>query len=173
MPEALIRVFKTTDPKIAIGAFDNVREDLDNQLLWIDQNLPLEYDNPLDLARAYDKLSKADVFKRRIKRWQHWRFLVYINALITAGIAISKDAKYKKFVQYKPTGRLLKLWWAKQKNMKKKAIVSKIAAKTHCSAREVLKDIDYFKIMFKNKQMAGSIIQYLQLEKEEIEWLKK
>jgi len=171
---ALLKIFKTTDPKVAIGAFDNVREDLDEQLLWLDENLPYEYNKPGDLARAYDKLSKADVFNRRIKRWQHWRFLVYINALITAGIAVSKDEKYSKFTQYKPTGKLLKLWWAKQKSMKKKAIAGKIAEKTHSSVKEVVKDIEYFKLIFKkNEEMAGSITKYLDLDNEEIAWLKK
>jgi len=174
MPNALLKVFKTTDPKIAISAFDNVKEDLDQRLLWIDQNLPFEYTKAEDLARAYDKLSKADVFNRRIRRWQHWRFLVYINALITAGVAVSKDEKYKKFVQYKPTGRLLKLWWAKQKSMKKKAIAAKIAEKTHSSVKEVLKDIEYFKIIFKkDKGMANSIADYLDLDREEVSYLKK
>ncbi len=174
MPNALLKVFKTTDPKIAIGAFDNVKEDMNQRMLWIDQNLPFEYDKPEDLVRAYDKLSKADVFNRRIRRWQHWRFLVYINALITAGVAVSKDEKYKKFVQYKPTGRLLKLWWAKQKSMKKKAIAGKIASKTHSSVRGVLKDIEYFKVIFKkDKEMSEAISEYLDLGDEEISWLRK
>jgi len=174
MPTALLRVFKTTDPKIAIRAFENVKEDLNQQFLWIDENLPYEYTKPKDLALAYDKLSKADVFNRRIKRWQHWRFLVYINALITAGIAVSKDEKYHEFVKYKPTGRLLKLWWAKQKSMKKKAIAGKIAARTHSSVKEIVKEIEYYKIIFKkNKEMANSISEYADLDKEEIAWLKK
>lgn len=171
---ALLKIFKTTDPKIAITAFDNVKEDLNEQFLWLDENLPLEYEKPEDLARAYDKLSKADIFNRRIKRWQHWRFLVYINALLTAGVAVSKDEKYNKFVGYKPTGRLLKLWWAKQKSMKKKAIAAKIAEHTHSSAREVLKDIEYFKVIFrKNKEMSKAISDELELGKEEVDWLKK
>ena len=174
MPSALLKIFKTTDPKIAISAFDNVKEDMDQRMFWIDENLPYEYDKPADLARAYDKLSKADVFNRRIRRWQHWRFLVYINALITAGVAVSKDEKYKKFFQYKPTGRLLKLWWAKQKNMKKKAIAAKIAYKTHSSVREVVKNIEYFKVIFrKNQDMGNAISEYLDLDKEEVAWLKK
>ncbi len=170
---ALIRIFKTTDPKIAITAFDNVKEDIDKQILWIDENLPYEYEKPKDLARAYDKLSKADIFSGRIKRWQYWRFLVYINALITAGIAVSKDEKYHKLVQYKPTSRILKMWWAKQKNMKKKAIAEKIAAKIHASTKEIIKDIEFFRVIFKkNKDMAKKIAEYLNLGSEEIRWLK-
>ncbi|MBW2965869.1 replication factor C large subunit [Candidatus Woesearchaeota archaeon] len=174
MLQALVKVFKSTDPSVAVSAFDNVEEDLDQCALWLDENLPKEYTNPEDLARAYDKLSKADVFKRRIRRWQHWRFLVYINSLLTAGVAVSKDSKNKKFIPYKPTGRILKMWWAKQKSMKKKAIAEKLARKTHSSIKEQIKTIDYFKQIFKNdKEMAKQIADYLDLDKEEVAWLKK
>lgn len=170
---ALNKIFKTTNLKIAISAFDNVEEDLNEQLLWIDENLPKEYTKPIELAKAYEMLSKADVFNRRIKRWQHYRFLVYINALITAGIAAAKKEKYKHLVQYKPTGRILKLWWAKQKAMKKKAIAEKIALKTHSSKKEILKNtMPYLPIIFKNKEMRNDIINQLNLNDEEVEWLK-
>ena len=172
---ALFKIFKTTDPKIAISAFDNVKENLDEQLLWLDENLPKEYTNPEDLAKAYDKLSKADVFNRRIKRWQHWRFLIYINALITAGIAVSKKEKYKHHIQYKPTVKLLKLWWAKQKSMKKKAIAEKIGERIHCSTKEALKStLHYLQAAFKkNKIFRDELINELDLSREEVEWLKK
>ncbi|MBW2983488.1 replication factor C large subunit [Candidatus Woesearchaeota archaeon] len=171
---ALVKVFKSTDPKIAITAFDNVEEDLDKCFLWVDENLPHEYKKPADLARAYDKLSRADVFRGRIRRWQHWRFMVYENALLSAGVAVSKDEKYKEFTKYKPTGRLLKLWWAKQKNMKKKAIAAKIAEATHTSTRNILKDFEYFKVIFKkNKEMSKQLIEQLNLDKDEVAWLKK
>ena len=126
-----------------------------------------QYDKPEDLARAYDMLSRADVFRRRIKRWQHWRFLVYINALISGGVAVSKDEKYRKFVEYRPTGRILKMWWAKQKNMKKKAIAQKIAMHTHTSTKSMIKNVDYFSVIFKNdKQMADAIAADLELDKD-------
>lgn len=172
--EALFKIFKTTDPNLAITAFNNVNEDLNEAMLWIDENLPKEYEKPEDLARAYDMLSKADIFNSRIRRWQHWRFLVYVNALISAGVAVAKDEKYRKFVDYKPTGRILKMWWAKQKNMKKKAIAEKIANATHTSTKQMMKNIDFYKMIFKNdKGMANAISDQLELDKDEIAWLKK
>ena len=171
---ALNKIFKTTDLKIAISAFDSVEEDLDEQLLWIDENLPKEYKKPEELAKAYEMLSKADVFNRRIKRWQHYRFLVYINALITAGIASAKSEKYKQLVEYKPTGRILKLWWANQKAMRKKAIAEKIAGKTHSSKKEILKStMPYLPIMFRDTEMRNNIVNYLDLDEEEVEYLQK
>ena len=166
---AVVKIFKTTDPNIAVKAFEYVNEDVNQQLLWLDANLPEEYARPEDLARAYDALSKADVFQRRIRRWQHWRFLVYINALLTAGVAVAKDKKYEKFVQYKPTGRLLKIWWANQKAMKKKAIAEKIAAHTHTSAKEAIKSMPYYRqILRKDRPLA----EMLGLDAEEIDWVK-
>lgn len=171
---ALVKVLKSTEPSIALGAFDNINEDLDECVLWIDENLPKEYKNPQELANAYDVLSRADVFRGRISRQQHWRFQSYINELLTAGIATAKCEKKSGFVQYSRTGRILKLWWAKQKNMKKKEIAKKIAFKTHCSAKEAFKNIEYFKIIFqKEKRFAKKAADEFKLEKEEIEWLKK
>jgi len=170
---ALLKIFKSTDPKIAITAFDSVAEDLDEQLLWIDENLPKEYTKKEDLARAYEYISKADLFNRRIRRWQHWRFLVYINAFLTAGIAVSKDEKYEGFTPYKPTGRILKMWWAKQKAMKKKSIAGKIAAITHTSTREMIKSMPYFRMMFRDKGLSEKLSSELKLDEEEIEWMRK
>lgn len=171
---ALTRIFKTTKADIAKDAFEDVEEDIDERFLWIDENLPREYSGE-DLARAYDLVSRADVYRGRIRRRQHWRFLVYINALLTAGIATAKKEKNKSAVQYKPTGRLLKIFWANQKNMKKKAIAAKIAEKTHCSRSKAMKSsLPYIKFIFeKNNKMAEGIAEGLGLEKEEIEWLKK
>ncbi len=170
---ALTKIFKTTKADIAKDAFEDIGEDMDERFLWIDENLPKEYSGE-DLARAYDMLSRADVYRGRIRRWQHWRFLVYINALMTAGIATAKNEKNKEIVQYKPTGRLLKIFWANQKNMKKKAIASKIAAKTHCSTKRALQSsLPYIKFIFENnKEMAKDIAEDIGLEKEEIEWMK-
>jgi replication factor C large subunit len=175
MIQALLKVFKTTDPEIAIKAFDNVDEDLDKCMLWIDENLPKEYTKPEDLAKAYDKLSKADVFRGRIRRWQNWRFLTYINQLLTVGVALSKNEKYHKFVQYKPTVKLLKLWRANLKYQKRKAIAQKISEKTHSSTKEVLQDtLPYLKVIFrKNRSMAEKLTEELDLDKEEVAWLKK
>lgn len=170
---ALLKVFKTTDPAIAMNAFDNVDEELDKCVLWLDENLPHEYEKPADLARAYDMLSRADVMQSRIRRWQHWRFLVYVNAYLTAGVAVAKDEKYQKFTQYKPTTRILKLWQAKQKYEKRKAIAAKVAAKTHTSTRDALQNhLPYLQVIFsKDKAMGGKIAKELDLEKEEVEWL--
>lgn len=172
---ALVKIFKIKDAGIAINAFENVDEDIDKCFLWVDENLPKEYTDPEDLAKAYDMLSKADVLRGRISRWQHWRFLDYINTLLTAGVAVSKKEKNTEFIKYCQTTRILKLWHAKMKYMKRKEIAKKIALKTHSSQKEIIKDtLPYMQVIFKkNKKEAEKIADYLDLNEEEKEWLIK
>jgi len=46
-------------------------------------NLPKEYTKAEDLAKAYENLSLADVYFGRIRRWQYYRFYVYIYNLLS------------------------------------------------------------------------------------------
>jgi len=171
--DALLKIFKTKDAKIALGALNNVDFNFDDLMLWLDWNLPMEYKEPKDLARAYDAISKADVYRRRIKRRQHWRFLIYMNSLLSAGVATSKHKKNKNIIDYQQTKRILKMWMANNKFAKRKSIAQKIAEKTHISAKVALKDtLPYIKKMFENEK--GMLIaDELDLNDDEIVWLKK
>ena len=170
MVNALIRIFKTTKPEIALPALNDVEEDIDKIFLWIDENLPKEYKKNGDLAKAFDNLSLADVYRGRIRRWQYWRFLVYIYDLLTAGIALSKKEKYPGFNKYTRTKRILRMWQFNQKNSKRKAIAEKIAEKTHTSSKRVIQDtLPYIKYIIEKD---ASIANYFEFSKEEIAYLK-
>jgi replication factor C large subunit len=172
---ALVKVFKNSDPALALGAFDSTDTDVDECFLWLDHNLAGEYTNPADRSRAYDILSRADVFRGRIKRQQHWRFLSYIFELITAGIAVAKDSKSKNPPKYERSSRILKIWMANMKYAKRKAIAQKIAEATHCSARTAIQQaLPWLQVVVKNNpKQAQLIAEELDLDEEEVEWLKK
>jgi len=166
-------IFKATDVNNSLPALNNVDIPFNEIFLWLDENLPKEYTKPEDLYHAYQKLSKADLFNSRIRRQQHWRFLVYISNFLTAGISTSKSQKYPAFTKYGPTTRILKLWKAKMRNFKKKDIASKIALKTHSSQKQVLKNFPYHKTIFKNAENQQPFIDQFDLSNEEIDWLNK
>lgn len=164
---ALVKVFKNSDAKIALSAVDNIDEDLDEFILWVDENLPKEY-TAEDLEKAYDSLSKADVFRGRIIKREYWRFLVYASALATAGIAVSKTQKYKQFISYKRSSRILSIWIANQKLAKKKSIAEKLAKKTHVSLKVAVKSLPYLYPALATKQVQED----LGLLEEEVEYIK-
>jgi len=169
---ALRIVFKSKSANAVLGAFDNVDMDLDEIFLWLDENLPKEYRSS-ELAEAYDKLSRADVFKGRIRRQQYWNFLPYIYALITAGIAVSKKKVNEGFMSYKPTSRLLKIWI--ENRTKKMTIAVKYAKMIHCSKKKARTEMPYFSMiyagMLKNKQPTEQLNKQLSLDNDEIEYL--
>ncbi|MFW6378724.1 MAG: replication factor C large subunit [Nanoarchaeota archaeon] len=169
--DVLIRVFKSTDPDVVFGAYDNVDEDLDKIFLWLDENIPREYTRSSDLYRAYDVLSKADRFFGRIRRWQYYRFYVYCYILLSVGIALSKDAKYATAPTYKQPTRLLKYWRANIAYAKRDSVVEKIAIATTTSKSRVRKDSLYFLLPALTRSQ--ELQDELDLTDDEISWLEK
>jgi replication factor C large subunit len=173
--DGITRILKTKDIEIALGALEDVSEDLDEVLMWMDENMPREYTKAVDLARGYEALSKAAVFKGRISRQQHWRFLVYISALLTVGVALAKDEKYKQFVKYERSGRPLKIWIYNRKNLLRKSIAQKLARLTHSSVHYAFAEtVPYIQVIYKNdKDARAELDDALELDEKEIEWLKE
>jgi len=167
---ALMIIFKSSSVDNALLALDDLDLDLNEIFLWLDENLPKEYTKPAALAKAYEALSRADVFNGRIRKRQHWRFLVYINNLLTAGISSAKDEKNPSFVKYSPTMRLLKIWQANMKYAKKKDIAVKYAKATHTSTKVALEQLPYLQVIFKKGNL--NLAAELDLTAEEVDWLR-
>ncbi len=146
---------------------ENTSIDLDEYMLWLDENLPKEYSQE-DVFDAYELISKADIFKGRIQHWQYWRFLVYRSFLITTGISIKKLTINKNISEYKRSMRPLRIWQLNMKNSKMKTIAKKIGKQTHISTKEVIKTFNSYKRIIKDKRTH----EELKLEPEEIEWIK-
>ncbi|MBS3165327.1 replication factor C large subunit [Candidatus Woesearchaeota archaeon] len=136
LESVLPRIFRSSDANVAFAALDGVEEDLDEALLWIEENLPEEYRSPADLSRAMGALSLADVFRGRIVRRQHWRLQLYVRLLLTAGVALAKETRPKGAIRYRRPGRILSIWMAKRFNAYRDSVCGRIAELTHCSARE-------------------------------------
>lgn len=166
---ALQHIFKDSNiDDSMIKVFDEVDMSIDELFLWIEENIPLEYKGE-ELAKAYNALSKADVFRGRIYRKQHWRFLVYEYFLLSGGIAASKDYNKTGFTSYKKPSRILKIWLNNQRTMKKKSICVKYAKHTHISIKRAMRDFLLIKIILQNEK----IRKELKLDEEEINYLNK
>lgn len=164
---ALKEVFQSQTSRQIIEVFDNTDLNLDEILLWIEENIPSEYKGSA-LANAYNSLSKADVFRGRIYRQQYWRFLVYQNFFLTAGISSATMLKSKKFTKYSKPSRILKIWLSNQKNANKKSIVAKYAEQAHMSKRKAYKEAFLLPLIL-NPQAQ----KRLDLNEKEIQWLEE
>ncbi len=164
--EALNLIFKSKKPEIVLGALDYVDINYEEFILWLEENLPKVYEKE-DLNKAFDMLSKADVFFGRIKRWQHWRFLVYINAFLTAGVALAKEKKGRGELSFARPLRPLRIWQSNIKNAKKLVLAEKIAEKLHCSSKKIFDTtIPYLKFIVKKEK--ERFFKEFGLEKEDL-----
>ncbi len=163
---ALKNIFQAPTDKKTISIFNNTKLELNEILLWIEENIPLEYKGKA-LAKAYNSLSNADLFKGRIYRQQYWRFLVYQNFFLSAGISASTKLKNKKFIKYQKPSRILKIWLSNQKNAKKKSITIKYAKFTHMSKKKANKESFLFPFILNQQAQIK-----LDLDEKEQKWLE-
>lgn len=163
---ALRLIFKGKATEDTLRIFDSVKMPIDEIILWVEENIPSEYQGE-ELAKAYDRLSKVDVFKGRIYKQQYWRFLVYENVLLSYGIAASKKGVKTGFTSYKKPTRILKIWLHNRRTAKKKSIAEKYAKYAHVSLKRAMREFPILKPIMKNPD----IRKELKLSEEEINYL--
>ena len=166
---ALRLIFKGKPTNDMLKTYDSVNMSIDEIILWVEENIALEYTGE-SLARAYDLLSKVDIFKGRIYKQQYWRFLVYENIFLSYGISSSKkESKSFGFTSYKKPTRILKIWMNNQRTMKKKSISQKYSKCVHIGEKRALQDFPLIKKIINSND---KIKKELKLTEDEIEYLK-
>src|SRR3989338_5251200 len=166
---ALQHIFKNAkiDSEM-INVFEEVNMPIDEIFLWIEENIPIEYKG-VELAKAFDSLSIADVFRGRIQRQRHWRFMVYEYFLLGPGIAGVKQYNRTGWTSYKKPSRILKIWLQNQRAAKKKSICQKYAKYCHISTKTAMKDFMLLKVILQSEV----IRKELKLNDDEIAYLDK
>lgn len=168
---ALKLIFKGKPTNDSLRVFDSVNMSIDEIILWVEKNIPAEYQGE-ELEKAFDSLSKTDIFKRRIYKQQYWRFLVYENFFLSYGISAAKNldrGPRSGFTSYKKPDRILKIWMNNKKNEKKKTIAQKYARYVHIGEKRAMNEF----IVVKEFLKKPSIQKELRLTEGEIEYLTK
>jgi replication factor C large subunit len=165
---ALKKVFQIKPNEEILSIYDSVNMSLDEIMLWVEENIPSEYKGE-ELAMAYDKLSKADVFKGRIYKQQYWRFMLYQNIFLSYGISSAKKQNKIGFTKYKKPTRILKIWMNNQKTIHKKTISQKYSKLVHIGEKRAMNEFSIIKQIINSNQ---KIAKELKLTEEELEYIK-
>jgi replication factor C large subunit len=164
---SLRKIFKEKPSNELLNTFDSVNMPIDDIILWVEENIPAEYSGE-ELAKAYDLLSRTDIFKGRIHKQQYWRFLVYENIFLSYGIASSKKNPKTGFTSYKKPTRILQIWLNNQKTIQKKSICEKYAQYVHISQKRAMNEFQTIKQILKSN---SDIQKELKFDEEEIDYL--
>jgi replication factor C large subunit len=146
--DALKTIFKTKSALAAKISISNVDKDPEEIFWWIENNISREYEKPEEIAKAFEILSKADLFKQRIVRRQDWSLKKYMIDLMTAGVASAKKEMYRKFTKYQYPSKLIVLGRTKVERKEEKEKLLELSKKLHCSTKKIKSEfLPYFKIM--------------------------
>lgn len=146
--DALKMIFKTKTALAAKLSIQSVDKNFDEIFLWIEQNIINEYEKPEEIAKAYNMLSRADLFRQRIKIRQNWKFQKYMIDLMTGGVALSKKEMYRKFSRYEYPDKIKFLGRTKFKRKEDKEKLIKLSKNLHCSVKKVREEfLPYFKVL--------------------------
>jgi replication factor C large subunit len=101
MYDAVRTILKSDNTRAARRAATEMDESPDFLLLWLSENIPLEYREIPDMARAMEVLARADLFLARAQRTQNYRLWAYATDLMTGGVATAKDKEYRFYTRYR------------------------------------------------------------------------
>ncbi len=137
------KIFKTQSYSEAVRAGDESEVDFNLLSRWLEENIPSEYEAPEEVFKAFDALSRADVFRGRKMRRQHHELYKYERALTLAGVALSKKQRYAKFTRYSFPSIVKELAAARASRNALNEIASAASRKMHCSRREALESVAF------------------------------
>lgn len=166
--EVLKVIFKTRDIRNSIQIMNDSDKDPEEIFWWIEENITNEYENPKEVAKAYDALSKADIFRRWIRVRQNWRFRKYMIDIMCGGVSLAKKEMYRKFTRYMPPKRLVMYGRTKGSRKQVKEIYMRIGEKLHASSRVIVAEyLPFFKFIFKNKEWKKNLAEEFELDERD------
>jgi replication factor C large subunit len=171
MDETLRQYFSAKSVAEASSLLSYSSVDYDEFLLSVSDNLPRRYSNPVELAVAYNFISKGDMFRGRIGT-ENWHLLKYFfNELAQA--AVVNPQSYKQFEFITPPIRIITLFWTKGKRSTLDAICRKIGAQCHVSREGAKHNFVPFIKMILLKQKNSPLIGWFKFTPEEVDFLVK
>ncbi|WP_460129749.1 replication factor C large subunit [Thermococcus prieurii] len=169
--QALAQVFATDNAKKAKLATLGVDMFPNELLLWIDENVPYVYYRPEDIARAYEALSRADIYLARAQRTGNYSLWKYATDMMTAGVAVA-GVKKKGFVRIYPPKTIKLLTESKTERTLRDSIVKKVMKEMHMAKLEALETLHYLRVIFENNpDLAAHFTVFLDLSEKEVEFL--
>ncbi len=171
MFETLKGVFSAKSLGEAATMLNRSNADHDDLLLSISDNLPLRYEDPVDLSVAYDLVSRADVFRGRIGA-ENWHLLRYVYNLLAEAATVCPQS-YRPFEFIFPPIRIITLFWTKSKRMAVDGICAKIGGRCHVSRRTAKQEFLPFVKIILEKEKSKEVASWLRLNTEEIDYLTK
>jgi replication factor C large subunit len=125
----------------------------DELIQWINENVPRQAVDPEDLWRAFESLSRADIYMARVVKSGSWDLLAYASDMMTAGVALAiTNPQYKfKWVKYGFPEKIRMLSKTKEVRQVRDDLAKVIAQHLKCSTSVAKSEvIPLLRVIFDN-----------------------
>ena len=150
-----------------------VEEDPTLVMEYIAENIPREYKKPDEIKKAYENISKADLYFGRAQSSRNYGYWKYASDFMGIGVSNSKHETYKKFTKIQTPTIFTLMSRNRGKRNLRDVIAAKMSEKMHISHAIAISMFPYLEIMFQNDELAWEISDYLDFEEEEIKRFRK
>lgn len=170
--DALKTLFRSSSVMSAKFSIGSVEKDPEEIFWWIENNITSEYESPEEIAAAYEMLSRADIYRQRIRSRQNWKFLAYMIDMMTGGVSVSKKKAYTKFTRFQYPQNIMIMGRTKGDRAAAKVVYDALKRELHCSSRKLKWDfLPYLKTIAGDEKFRGNLAESLRIEKESLKVL--
>lgn len=145
-----------------------IEEDPTLVMEYIAENIPREYKDKKEIKKAYDYISKSDLYFGRAQSSRNYGYWKYASDFMGIGVSNSKKETYKKFTKIQTPTIFGLMSRNRGKRNLRDGIAEKMSDKMHISHSIAISMFPYLEIMFKNDELAWEISDFLELEESEI-----
>ena len=165
--KAISGVLKSKTPKHVREAL-RVEEDPTLVMEYIAENIPREYKKTDEIKKAYEYISKADLYFGRTLSSRNYGYWKYASDFMGIGVSSSKHETYKKYSKIQTPTIFTLMGKNRGKRNLRDGIAEKMSQKMHVSHAVAISMFPYLEIMFKNDELAWEISDFLELDDIEI-----
>ena len=171
----LNQIFYAKAAWMAKRAVTSSEEDYETLMAWINDNIPRKYEEPGDLHRAYDALSRASLFLSRAKFKGYWSLLSYVFDLIGPGITYARKEGSILKLRYSYPERIKLMASLREVRQIRESLAQKLASRLLVSKSTVKNDIlPILQTIFrysKDLTYPARLVLGYELTKEEVKYL--
>jgi replication factor C large subunit len=150
-----------------------VEEDPTLVMQYIAENVPREYKKTDEIKKAYEYLSKADLYFGRAQSSRNYGYWKYASDFMGIGVSSSKHETYKKFTKIQTPSTFGLMSRNRGKRNLRDSITEKMAKPLHVSSRVAISMFPYLEIMFQNDELAWEIADFLDFDDDQIKRFRK
>jgi replication factor C large subunit len=131
-------IFRSKSVRAAKKVMWECDKDPDDIFWWIEANIQSQFSTAEGVAKAFDMLSRADMYRHKVMVQQNWAFKGYMVDMMS-GISLSGDNR-EGFVPFRPPDKLIQMGATRQRREQINSVCERFGAYVHTSRKVVKRD---------------------------------